>query len=81
MLETVELAGGDNNNNLAGKINFGIYGEEAELGGNERSTLFFAAYVWHFADWDVLTTFLEEKFGLRNARWVSDEYINPFDLL
>jgi predicted nuclease of restriction endonuclease-like (RecB) superfamily len=43
--------------------------------------LWYHATVWHFADWDLLMAFLKDEFGLSRGRWLSDEYIEPFDLL
>ena len=78
MLDDIQLAGKDCNNALAGTIDFG---SESEQAGCDAGTLYFDALVWHFADWNILAHFLEKKFGLTNARWLSDEYVDEYDLL
>jgi hypothetical protein len=80
-LKFSKLAFGDCNNDLAGKLDFGHDDEIDNSFSLRGDTMYYSAYVWHFADWNPLGKFLEHKFGLRNFRWLSDEYINPFDLL
>lgn len=78
MLQMEGLADGDFNNSLAGKLSFG---DTEEAVRNDYGDLMFDAEVWHFADWDILSKFLEQKFGVKKARWVSDEYISIYDYL
>jgi len=67
---------GDCNNTLAGKLNFpDIDGDEATMSTND-TVLYAQGYVWHFADWDILTTWLKVKTGAVAAGWLSDEYAN-----
>lgn len=72
---------GDCNNDLAGYLDFGNEYDIEEHFECVGETLRYYAECWHFADWDPLMMFLEDEFELTNARWLSDEYINPFDLL
>lgn len=77
------LFGGDCDNDLAGYIDFG--NDEAieddldfdEVDGELR----YNAMVWHFAQWDGFAKFLKTEYGLKDVRWISDEYMNPFDVL
>lgn len=77
------LYGGDCNNNLAGYMDFGNT-DDGELEDNlelHDEELRYNAYVWHFADWNGFANFLKSEFGLTKVRWISDEYMNPFDVL
>lgn len=70
----------NDHNDLAGQIDFGWNWDECK-----ESIVFddgefrYSALVWHFADWTPFCKFLEDEFGMKNARWISDEYANPFD--
>jgi hypothetical protein len=81
-LESIGMFGKDHNNLLAGHLDFG---SDAEVDDNihlsKDRELKYSAYVWHFAEWDGLMTFLESNFGLTNARWLSDEYLDPYKQL
>ena len=82
-LAFIKRLDGDCNNELARVLAFG---DKEDIQENfainvERKEICYHAEVWHFADWDVLVQFLESEYGLKNARWISDEYIKPFDLL
>jgi len=91
-LISIHLFGKDYNNDLAGHLDFGddpknvegslIFDEDYTdednvIWGNIR----YSAYVWHFAEWDGFVNFLESEFKLKNARWLSEEDMDPFDLL
>ena len=43
--------------------------------------LLFAAYVWHFADWDLLADYLRNKLGALGVAWISEESLDPFEVL
>ena len=43
--------------------------------------LYFSAYVWHFADWSWLAKFAKSKLGALGVDWISEECVDPFDLL
>jgi hypothetical protein len=75
----VGLFGGDCNNALAGKLDFGAVEELAtmELHGAE---IWFSTLVWHFADWTPMGVFLERMFDC-TFNWVSDEYVDPFNAI
>lgn len=73
-----DLVGGDHNNALAGAIDFGDEDDVPRMGDG---CVLYTAYVWHFADWDRLGNFMVEKFNAEGAPWLSDEYMEPFDLL
>jgi hypothetical protein len=81
-LKSIGLHGGDHNNSLGGTLDFGSeYDIDENFALSEDGELWYHATVWHFAEWDGLMRFLESEFGLTNARWVSDEDVNPFDLI
>jgi hypothetical protein len=80
-LDSLGLYDRDCNNDLAGHLDFGYHNAVDEMKCDEYGILWFNAEVWHFAEWDGLCRFLESEYGLENARWISDEYINPYDLL
>jgi hypothetical protein len=69
--------------NSIGKHTF--FGSSDDIDENfylsEEGELRYSARVWHFAEWDGLMKFLETEFGLKNARWISDEDVDPFDVL
>ena len=48
-----------------------------DVGG---SILYYYSLVSHLADWDPLAEYMQKKWGCK-VNWISDEYINPFDLL
>jgi hypothetical protein len=78
-LKFIELYGGDCNNSLAGYLEFGRDWEIDENFELEDNELRYHALVWHFADWDGLMKYLMKEFGVTNARYISDEYYDPFD--
>jgi hypothetical protein len=82
-LAFIKRLDGDCNNELAGVLDFGCKEDIQEnfAFNAEREEIWYYAEVWHFADWDVLIRFLENEYGLKNVRWISDGYIEPFDLL
>jgi hypothetical protein len=46
-----------------------------------RNLLLFYAVVWHFTDWDPLVDYLKHRLGARGAAWISEETLDPFELL
>ncbi len=54
---------------------------EIDSMGVAERCIYYCATVWHFADWDPLMDFIVQKFGAVNGSWLSDEYMDPFDLL
>jgi len=74
------LYGGDCNNDLAGYLDFGD-NENADNLELCDENLRYHACVWHFANWNGFANFLKSEFGLKKVRWISDEYMNPFDVL
>jgi hypothetical protein len=82
-LDSIGLYDRDCNNDLAGHLDFGYDGEHdlENFYLTNTGEIGYSATVWHFADWNGLMNFLESEFGLTNTRWISDEYIDPFDLL
>ena len=80
-LDDKKLYGGDCNNDLAGYLDFGDKEDtEYNLELHDECMLY-NAMVWHFANWDGFADFLKSEFGLTKVRWISDEYMNPFDVL
>jgi len=75
------LYGGDCNNDLAGYLDFGDKEDAEDNLELYDEQLLYNAYVWHFANWDGFADFLKSEFGLTKVRWISDEYMNPFDVL
>lgn len=76
-----KLYGGDCNNDLAGYLDFGD-SDDAEYNLKVcDGEMLYNACVWHFANWDGFAKFLQSEFGLENVRWISDENMNPFDML
>jgi hypothetical protein len=47
----------------------------------EGKMLFYSAYVWHFANWSWLAKFVKQKWGALGVDWISEECVDPFDLL
>jgi hypothetical protein len=81
-LTSIGLFGKDFNNALAGYLDFGNPEEvEENIYLSKDGELRYSAFVWHFADWNPLMKFLKTEFGLVNARYVSDEYLDPYDAL
>jgi hypothetical protein len=81
-LKFINLLDKDCNNDLAGNLDFGSYQDiQDNFQLKDNGEIWYYAEVWHFADWNVLIKFLEHEYGVTNARWISDEYIEPFDLL
>jgi hypothetical protein len=77
------IFGGDCNNGPAGYLDFGDE-EDTEHSlefDPSDGELRYNAMVWHFADWNGFAKFLQTEYGLKNVRWVSDEHMNPFDVL
>lgn len=60
-------------------LNFGDRDNPSPL--VEGKLLFFSAYVWHFADWALLAQFVKSKLGALGVDWISEESVDPFDLL
>ena len=74
--------GEDSNNGLAGVLNFGDEDfVENALRKESGPIILYSAYVWHFADWEPMANFIVSKWGAKEVRWISDELLNPFDLL
>lgn len=70
--------GKDHDNGLAGKLDF--MGDKEDIDNfelNDKVISYFST-VWHFADWDYLSNFIEDKWNCR-FRWISDEYANLLD--
>jgi len=67
----------NHNNGLAGFLDFGDsdFDDRLQFVDNEIG---YDAYVWHFAKWDGMLAFVDDKTG-SDSDWVSDEYLNPFD--
>lgn len=81
-LDSLGLYDRDCNNDLAGHLDFGYDKHSVDdFYLNPDGEIGYYAIVWHFAEWDGLMRFLESEFEVTNARWISDEYLNPFDLL
>jgi hypothetical protein len=69
---------------LSGSMNVGYELQDVENGfafDIAEGILYYTNYVWHFADWGKLCTFLEEEFGATATAWLSEEDANFFDLL
>lgn len=81
--EGAPVFGGDNNNNLAGLLDFGSDDDDwREWCQNTRSAILtYSATVWHFADWQPLANFIAKKFDADHVSWISDEDVSPFELL
>lgn len=45
------------------------------------NAIWYSAYVWHFADWDPMLDFIKRRYGAERYTWLSDEYVDYFDLL
>jgi hypothetical protein len=87
-LELDKLADKDCNNALARQLDFGCLGDiennlrfDYKNDYSEDIGIMYYAEVWHFADWSLLGKFLETEFKATHFRWLSDESIEPFDLL
>lgn len=65
-----ELVEGDNNNDLAGEIDFGM---DNSIPTKRGVILEFSERVWHFSSWDRLAEFLKVKFGAKKVDWYNDE--------
>lgn len=79
-----DLVGGDKDNSLAGELSIIAPNHCNEYGWVNKNTsevLFYCAETWHFASWDRLCTFLCTEFHATSANWLSDEYVNLWDLL
>lgn len=75
-----EFVGGDKNNPLAGERSIVAPGNCLEYRW-EGEVLYYCAEVWHFASWDRLCNFLYSEFQADFAHWLSDEYVNLWNLL
>lgn len=89
-LKFIKKYGGDSNNSLAGYLDFGreddldhleFDADYTDEDGIVVGRIKYNAMVWHCADWDGFTAFLQKEFGLKNVRWLSDEHIDPYDAL
>lgn len=72
--------GNDPDNALAGLLDFGDK-NEIKLMRVVDNAIWYSAYVWHFADWNPILNFIRKRYGALRTEWLSDEYIDPFDLL
>jgi len=72
---------GDCNNELAGQLDFGEPEDVENHLQVEGREIWYHATVWHFAVWGALASFLVTEFGALHMNHLSDEYIEPFDLL
>ena len=75
----MSLFGQDHNNALSGTLDFGCPEDLGNL-RCEGACLLFHAEVWHFARWEYLTEFLENKWGATNAMYCSNEYNNEDEI-
>lgn len=77
------IFGGDCHNDPAGYMDFGNEENvDEDIDFDESDGEFrYSAMVWHFSDWDGFAKFLQTEYGLKKVRWISDEYMNPFDVL
>lgn len=86
-LKFIKRFGKDSNNDLAGFLDFGTDEDiEDNLyltsdGGDDRGELRYSAEVWHMSDWTGFTKFLKKEFGLKKVNWISEEDMNPYDLI
>lgn len=86
-LKFIKKFGKDYNNALAGFLDFGTdENVEDHLyltsdDGDNCGELRYSAEVWHMSDWTGFTKFLKKEFGLKKVNWVSEEDMNPFDLI
>lgn len=75
-----DLKNKDCNNGLAGSLDFGSK-EDVDFNlSMNGDVLTYYATVWHFASWYLLKEAIL-KIGAIRAGWISDEDIDPFDLL
>ena len=72
--------GTDHDNGLAGLLDFGEDNDIKHMGSNGEY-IYYCAMVWHFANWDPIMDFIQAKFGAVNCKWISDEHMEPFDLI
>lgn len=77
-LSNMGLVGKDINNGLAGLLSFGKEADKLRVRGDE---VWYMEDTWHFADWGPLRDYLMLRFKASDAKWISDEYIEPFDLI
>lgn len=89
-LKFIKKYGGDFDNDLAGYLDFGTEDDFENLefdidyiddNYEEVGQIKYSAYVWHLADWTGFMEFIQSEFKVKNARWLSEEDINPGDLL
>lgn len=90
-LKFIKKFGKDSNNALAGYLDFGtdddiedslyITSNYTDKSGVDYGELRYSAEVWHMSDWTGFAKFLKKEFGLKRVNWVSEEDMNPFDLI
>jgi len=72
----------DHNNGLAGKLDFCNTPDDIEdFWADNTGEIRYAAYVWHYADWDPMLFYIQEKTWAEDFAWLSDEYMDPFECL
>lgn len=71
---------GDKNNTLAGELDFGDEDAIDRMSAAGKEILY-NSMVWHFAKWDPLAAFITKKFEVEKVAWISDEYMDPFELI
>lgn len=76
-LQSIHIFGGGTEY-LSGNINFGSDIENLYING---PSLTYYAEVWHFATWDPIGNFLISHFGAINYKYLSDEYLDPIEML
>lgn len=75
------LVDGDCNNDLAGQLDFGSHQDDADNAEVHGSEIHYNATVWHFSHWDGFMQFLKSEFGAVKTGWLSDEYVDPSELV
>ena len=72
----------DPDNSLSRDINFGNNHDVGNLcSAPESDVLFYSDEIWHMTGWNVLTSFLINKFGAIKTDWISEEDASIFDSL
>lgn len=72
-LKDNNLLEGNNNNGLAGSMDFGSEEEANDNLFRTEDLIKYHADVWHFSDWEPLCKFLKKKFEAFSAGWLSEE--------
>ena len=72
--EVNSLFGKDNNNDLAGHLDFGWDENVLDNFKIDRNLLTFFADVWHFAEWESIINFLKIRYGALHGKYLSNEY-------